>query len=119
MYSKEGFYSQKGGGARKLLTRKERIVSGKVTLPWGKVEIISGKLIQLTLCVCVLGCIGGGVDGEDYRNRLPQGYLPENSRLTKFIFLENFETAMRSGIKSSFSVGFGTSDSILGLWFSL
>lgn len=70
------------------------------------------------MCLCVW-CIDGGVDGEGHRNRLPQGYRLKNSRLTKIIFLEKFETAMRSGIKSRFSVkGFSTSDSTLGLWFS-
>lgn len=62
------------------------------------------------------GCVGEGVDGEGHRNRLPQGYRPENSRLTKIIFLEKFETAMRPSIKSRFSVmGFSINDSILGL----
>lgn len=39
---------------------------------------------------------------------------------TKITFLDKVETAIRSGIESRFSVmGFSTSDSILGLWFSV
>ena len=40
--------------------------------------------------------------------------------LIKITFLGKVETAVKSGIKSWFAdVGFGTSNTILGLWFSL
>lgn len=58
-------------------------------------------------------------DGEGPHDRLPVGHkIP--AWLITIMFLVEVETAVRLGIKSGFGIlSLGTSDAILGLWFSL